>query len=225
MTATLCRAARRRVRSRSSCNAHNATFAPNVVGSAWMPWVRPIITVSRWVRDSSTSTRSNSVEAPIRRSVASRNAQQPAVSTTSDDVSPKWIHDDAGGPIAACTTSTNAATSWSVIASRSSTACANASSVIGARARQSSASAAGTSPNAAWASVASSSTSSQRPNRAVSDHTASISGVEYARDHGRTVTMSTRDSRSRSAPTPTTRTGMPTSRSTTSMNRFAASGS
>ena len=53
MTATLCRAARSRVRSRSSCSAHSATFAPNVVGSAWMPWVRPIITVSRWVRDNS----------------------------------------------------------------------------------------------------------------------------------------------------------------------------
>ena len=35
------------VRSRSSCSAHSATLAPNVVGSAWMPWVRPIITVSQ----------------------------------------------------------------------------------------------------------------------------------------------------------------------------------
>ena len=35
-------------RSRSICSAHSATLAPNVVGSAWMPCVRPIITVSRW---------------------------------------------------------------------------------------------------------------------------------------------------------------------------------
>ena len=36
-TATASLAARRRRRSRSSCSAHNANFAPNVVGSACMP--------------------------------------------------------------------------------------------------------------------------------------------------------------------------------------------
>ena len=45
-TATVSVAVRRRRRSRSSCSAHSATLAPNVVGSAWMPWVRPIITVA-----------------------------------------------------------------------------------------------------------------------------------------------------------------------------------
>ena len=88
-TATDSRAAARRVRSRSSCSAHSATLAPNVVGSAWMPWVRPIITVRRWVRARSTSV----VTAARRwtsstRSAASRIAQHSAVSTTSDDVSP-----------------------------------------------------------------------------------------------------------------------------------------
>ena len=52
ITATASRAARSRVRSRSTCSAHSATLAPNVVGSAWMPWVLPIITVSRSARAS-----------------------------------------------------------------------------------------------------------------------------------------------------------------------------
>ena len=43
------------------CSAHSATLAPNVVGSAWMPWVRPIITVSRCRRASSTSVCSSAV--------------------------------------------------------------------------------------------------------------------------------------------------------------------
>ena len=42
-TITARRAARSRSRSRSICSAHRATLAPNVVGSACTPWVRPII--------------------------------------------------------------------------------------------------------------------------------------------------------------------------------------
>jgi hypothetical protein len=87
-TATDARAARRRTRSRSTCSAHSATLAPNVVGSAWMPWVRPIITVSRCSRASSTRVRSSSVAAAISRSHASRIIQHHAVSTTSLLVSP-----------------------------------------------------------------------------------------------------------------------------------------
>ena len=46
----------------------------------------------------------------------------------------------AGRPMLSCTTSTNAATSWSVIASRSLTACTKASSTVGALWRQATAS-------------------------------------------------------------------------------------
>ena len=38
-------AARSLRRSRSSSNAHVASFRPSVIGSAWTEWVRPIITV------------------------------------------------------------------------------------------------------------------------------------------------------------------------------------
>ena len=37
------RARARRSRSRRTCSAHSASLAPKVVGSAWMPWVRPTI--------------------------------------------------------------------------------------------------------------------------------------------------------------------------------------
>ena len=87
-TATDRRAAASRTRSRSSCSAHSATLAPNVVGSAWMPCVRPIITVSRCVRAISTSVVSSASVAVSTRSAASRSAQHSAVSTTSEDVRP-----------------------------------------------------------------------------------------------------------------------------------------
>jgi hypothetical protein len=75
-----------------------------------------------------------------------------------------------------CTTSTKAATSWSVTRSRSSTAATNSSSTVGAAARHAAASAMGTTPKAAHASVASSSMSSHRWNRDVSAKIAAISG-------------------------------------------------
>ena len=87
-TATASRAARMRARSRSTCSAQRATFAPNVVGSAWMPCVRPIIAVPECERAVATSVRSSSVCASITRSAASRSAQHWAVSTTSVLVSP-----------------------------------------------------------------------------------------------------------------------------------------
>ena len=87
-TAMPSRAARRRTRSRSAWRHHNATFTPKVVGSAWTPWVRPTVTVSRCSRATRLSTAMRSEEAATRRSAASRRAQHSAVSTTSEDVSP-----------------------------------------------------------------------------------------------------------------------------------------
>ncbi len=49
-TDTASRARRSRSRSRSSSNAHRASLWPNVVGSAWTPWVRPMHSVSRCSR-------------------------------------------------------------------------------------------------------------------------------------------------------------------------------
>ena len=63
--------------------------------------------------------------------------------------------------------------------SRSWIAATNASSGTGALDLHAAASAAGTTPIAACASVANSSTSNQRPNFETSDQIAVISGVEY----------------------------------------------
>ena len=87
-TATASRAERRRVRSRSACRHHRATFVPNVVGSAWTPWVRPIMAVSRWRSAVALSVATSPSDAASSSSAASRSIQHQAVSTTSDDVRP-----------------------------------------------------------------------------------------------------------------------------------------
>ena len=78
-----------------------------------------------------------------------------------------------------CKTSTKAATSWLVIASRASTRATNAASITGALLRHSSATFFGTTPVAANASVTASSISSHRDIFASSENNASVSGVEY----------------------------------------------
>ena len=77
-----------RVRSRSSSNAHPASFSPSVVGSACTPCVRPIVSVIRC----STARRTTAVKARSMPSTISRPASwicsESAVSRTSEDVSP-----------------------------------------------------------------------------------------------------------------------------------------
>ena len=47
-TAHASKARRSRSRLRSASNAKPASRSPKLVGSAWIPWVRPTQTVSRW---------------------------------------------------------------------------------------------------------------------------------------------------------------------------------
>ena len=105
-------------------------------------------------------------------SAAARSWSANPVSSTSLEVSPKWIQRPSS-PIEAATTSTNAATSWRVTASRSRTA----STVNDARCRQAAASAAGTVPSAPRASTARSSISSQFAIRVASDQMSATSGT------------------------------------------------
>ena len=72
------------------------TLRPNVVGSAWIPWVRPIIGVSlyRWALRRSTSrklTMADSIN-----SEASLTWSAWAVSTTSVEVKPMWMNREEG---------------------------------------------------------------------------------------------------------------------------------
>ena len=106
---------------RWASNAKPASFNPNVVGSACTPWVRPTVSVSRCSRARSASAATSSRAAGRITSPAARICSASAVSSTSDEVRPKWIQRPAG-PAEAASTSTNAATSWSVTRSRSRTA-------------------------------------------------------------------------------------------------------
>ena len=143
-----------------------------------MPWVRPVTGTSSSSNARALSAATNASRSVSRRSAALVKVAQSAVSTTSEEVSPKWMYEPAGAPMRSWTTSTKAATSWSVTFSRSSTSCTKTSSTVGALARQVAASSAGTTPSAAWASVASSSTSSHMAKRAVSLKSAAMSGGE-----------------------------------------------
>ncbi len=73
-----------------------AIFRPNVVGSACMPWVLPIIGVNLWACAFSFSTAMNAVISSIRRAAASLRSREKEVSRMSEEVTPRWIHFEAG---------------------------------------------------------------------------------------------------------------------------------
>ena len=104
ITAIDSRAARRRVRSRSTWLAHSATFAPNVVGSACTPCVRPIITVSRCVLAIATSVRDQVGRCldqqidgvghrPAQRRVDDVGRREPVVDPRSGRLTDRRLHD------------------------------------------------------------------------------------------------------------------------------------
>ena len=98
-----------------------ASLMPKVVGSAWTPCVRPTQTVSTCSRARSASATTSSRAPPTTIAPAAAICSASAVSRTSDEVRPKWIQRPPG-PALSCSTSTKAATSWSVTRSRSWTA-------------------------------------------------------------------------------------------------------
>ena len=146
-----------RTRSRRTWSAQSASLAPNVVGSAWTPCVRPTIGVPRCSRARAAMATSSSSTAVNRRSHARTRVTDRAVSTTSLEVRPWCTQAPSGRPTRSWTTSTKAATSCSVVRSRSSMAATSKPP----RSRIAVAASGGTTPSLAWASTASSSTSSQ----------------------------------------------------------------
>ena len=161
-----------RVRSRSSPNAHPASFSPNVVGSAWTPCVRPMQSVSRCSSARSTTAR-NARSSPSRtRAPASWTVRASAVSSTSDDVRPKW-NQRPSSPRDPATASTNAATSWFVSRSSSATRAADGGCATD---RMRAAASPGTTPSSLQPSSAASSTSSILASFASSDQTWVMAG-------------------------------------------------
>ena len=76
----------------AASKAKPASLSPNVVGSAWTPWVRPTQSVSRCSRARSASAVDELARAGERRSrPAAASWSASAVSSTSEEVRPKWI--------------------------------------------------------------------------------------------------------------------------------------
>ncbi len=170
-TATVDRARRSRTTSRCSCEYHVASFRPNVIGSAWTPWVRPIITVCRCSSARRRTTGSSASIRPRIWSVASTICSASAVSTTSEDVRPKCSQ-RALGPTYSATLVVKAIRSCWVVFSISSM---RATSKL-PLARMSRAASRGTRPASAITSAATVSTSSQVSNRRRSLQMRPISG-------------------------------------------------
>ncbi len=164
----------RRSALRCASKAKPASLTPNVVGSACTPCVRPTHSVSTCSRARLASACTSACAPGTIASPAARSCSASAVSSTSEEVNPKWIQRPAS-PALADSTSTNAATSWSVVRSRSLTA-----STVNVAARIASSSAAvGPSPSPSSAGSSSQAATSTRRHvsmRASSVHRAPSSG-------------------------------------------------
>ena len=98
---------------------HSAILSPKVTGSAWMPWERPIMTVSLWTNAFFLRTARRSLMSSIMISAAFCMRYAREVSRTSDDVSPRWMKRESG-PTFSPTAVRNAMTSCFTIFSRAS---------------------------------------------------------------------------------------------------------
>ena len=95
-TATRARVCRKRSSARPNSSYIKASFSPNVIGSAWMPWLRPIIGTSLKARARSAVTARNSARSARSRSQAAVIWTASVVSRMSEEVSPWWIQRAAG---------------------------------------------------------------------------------------------------------------------------------
>ena len=136
---------------------------PKVVGSAWMPWLRPMQTVSLCSKARRFSAASSPSTSSISRSAARVSCTLKQVSSTSDDVMP-WCTKRASGPTISERCVRKAITSCLVTASISSIR--STSKVASLAFSQIFAAASfGTTPSSASASVACASISNQMRNR------------------------------------------------------------
>ena len=89
--------ARRRSTLRCASKAKPASLMPNVVGSAWTPWVRPDADgVDVRARLRGERRRRARARRATTISPAARSCSASAVSSTSEEVRPKWIQRPAG---------------------------------------------------------------------------------------------------------------------------------
>ncbi len=160
-TAIARRARASRSWSRVSSAYQPAALNPKVIGSAWIPWLRPTMAVDRCWIASRRTTSARRLSSPSTNCVASRRVTAVAVSSTSELVNPKCSQRPSG-PSRSVTERRKAMTSC--CDSRSiSWARATSTSVAALRIR--SQSSAGMTPAACSASAASSSIRSHSSSR------------------------------------------------------------
>ena len=172
-TATAERARRSRSRDLARPKAKSASRCPKTSGSAWIPCVRPTRRVARCSSARSRSDPTSASAFASSTSVASTSCSASAVSSRSDEVSPKWTYAAASrGVVLSAQALRKAMTSCWVTASIAATA----AGVGGGAARTGSTADAGTVPAAACASSTSVSTRHHSSYRWASLQTAPISG-------------------------------------------------
>gem|GEM_PF-5335061 len=110
-TATCSRASSRRRSALRVSATQPASLKPKVVGSAWMPWVRPIITVSLCLTACLERAASSFSKSLRIRATASRSWSESAVSMTSEEVSPRCMKRDSS-PRLSATDRRKEITSW-----------------------------------------------------------------------------------------------------------------
>ena len=154
------RAATNRVRWRENSACACASFSPNVTGSAWMPWLRPIVGVSLCSFARRSSTASSASISAISRSAARASCTDSVVSSTSEEVIP-WCMKRASSPTCSATQVRNAITSCLVTASIASIAATSIAGFVAHHAHSACAALLGTTPSSASASVACASISNQ----------------------------------------------------------------
>ena len=173
-TRTISRAASNRASARPNSSTISAILRPNVIGSAWMPCVRPIIGVYLYFFAFAAAARRTALRPAIRMSAACTIWTESDVSRMSELVSPLWMNRD-DGPTYFATLVRNAITSWFVFASMRSISLTLNFARCWMRLR----SAAGTTPSLFIASQASTSILSQVANLFSSVQIAPISGRVY----------------------------------------------
>ncbi len=165
---------RSRQRANSACAS--ASLTPNVVGSAWTPWLRPMVTVSLCSKARRLSAASSASMSASRMSEARDSCTARQVSSTSDEVMP-WCTKRASGPtisarwVRKAITSCLVSRSMSSMRATSKTAFLPFSQIVLAALF-------GMTPSSAMASAACASISNQMRNRVSGDQMATISGRE-----------------------------------------------
>jgi hypothetical protein len=169
------RAASSRALQRENSAWACASLSPKVTGSAWMPWLRPMVGVYLCSSARAFSAASSPSRSASRMSLARANCTASVVSSTSELVMP-WCMKRASGPTCSATQSRKAMTSCLSTASFASIAATSMAGFLAHQSHRALAALSGTTPRSASFCVACASISNQMRYRASASHSAVICG-------------------------------------------------